>query len=525
MRKLILVLIFAYWIGPNFQSLASPKESFDRSQAFFSDSIHEMHLWMEKATFDKVVNPIEMGGDACKDDVRYGKVEKLTLTNKNPGHDQEMLEFKNVGIKVRGNRSCGNFVKQFKIKFNPDAKELKHNDKVIARMAQLFSDSGRDVQFGPEESARIKNQSFYGFKSLSLRKSSNDPTLAREKIAGEIFTFGGQMARMHHHEGAPESGGAVYRVGFVRLFVHMNSSAIGDDFGIYNITESIEKKMFETRWGQDVITHAFQANHGGASLENLSQLGDQELFSLYEPLQVDGKSFTDESELRWIQNVLPDLIKNSVINKENAAEITAKLEAERKKTREILNHFSNQLKEARSAEDLDAFIDVDQVVSYMVAANLTGHWDSLVGNRNNDFLIFNAKLNKWQIVVWDLDNTFGTPATNSLSFNSVWNAAHNEFPTNSLLFNKIMTFNKEKYNSRFREFLQNMYDFNPMNDRIVTLRGVLMGETQIWEVLFRFKNHRYAHGYCGANLKLKAVIGSDLNPEFNNWEEKKPRCQ
>jgi len=37
---------------------------------------------------------------------------------------------------------------------------------------------------------------------------------------------------------------------------------------------------------------------------------------------------------------------------------------------------------------------------------VTGHWDSALGNFNNDVLYFEKSANRWKIITWDMDNTF-----------------------------------------------------------------------------------------------------------------------
>jgi hypothetical protein len=100
------------------------------------------------------------------------------------------------------------------------------------------------------------------------------------------------------------------------------------------------------------------------------------------------------------------------------------------------------------------------------------------------------------------------------------------------LFSKVMRYFPEEYKNRYKHFLNGIYDLHAMNDKIIQLRDMLLtygqmpisGHDQAWEILFSFKNHRWAHAYCGIYHGKKALIGSDLKPVFENYAAKKPKC-
>lgn len=70
--------------------------------------------------------------------------------------------------------------------------------------------------------------------------------------------------------------------------------------------------------------------------------------------------------------------------------------------------FLKALGDVRSGADLEALVDKENVIAYNAICSLTGHWDSLNGNANNDYVYLDPKDGKWHVVVWDPDNSFGS---------------------------------------------------------------------------------------------------------------------
>ncbi len=73
-----------------------------------------------------------------------------------------------------------------------------------------------------------------------------------------------------------------------------------------------------------------------------------------------------------------------------------------------ISAFIEALAKVSSAQELDALVDKDNVLRYNALCALTGHWDSLNGNINNDYVYRNPKDGKWRVIVWDTDNSLGS---------------------------------------------------------------------------------------------------------------------
>lgn len=85
-----------------------------------------------------------------------------------------------------------------------------------------------------DEYPAIKNQRFYGFKTLSLSSGYNDNSLIREKVAGDIF----------RNLGVPAP-----RAAFYRLYVDCGDGAGSKYFGLYTMVEVPDKPMLNSWFG------------------------------------------------------------------------------------------------------------------------------------------------------------------------------------------------------------------------------------------------------------------------------------
>ncbi len=76
------------------------------------------------------------------------------------------------------------------------------------------------------------------------------------------------------------------------------------------------------------------------------------------------------------------------------------------------------LSSVSSGPDLGALMDKENLLAYNALVSLTGHWDSLNGNVNNDYIYRDRLSGRWYVIVWDTDNSFGSdwiPGLDTLS--------------------------------------------------------------------------------------------------------------
>ncbi|MBP9707961.1 MAG: CotH kinase family protein [Oligoflexales bacterium] len=373
---------------------SSPLNDFAQSdEKMFSSDVHHISLRLHRETFQKVT--LE---NHCRDSAPYGHVKELIFDA------SERLY--NIGIRVRGNTSCENFRKQYRIKFD--------------ETENIFEKNSLPLNLPPE----TEDQRLFGQKSISLRASQNDRSGIREQLAVKVFTDLAKLRAIFDVQGALGSGAAVYRTAYTRLDVlqvdDLNQGSV-EYFGLYNIAESIDNVFIESRYGKSAIDkkaksgHLFKTNLGLATLkpESLN-------LNYYEPEYVNGQKYKDE---------------------------------DRNQALEVISQLMRQIDQVQSREDLLALFDVDNLLAYLIGVSLTGHWDSLVANANNDYLFFNANISRWQIIAWDLDNTFGSDFGRNTAHYS-----HYDYVKNSQLFSKLLDYFRPEFDEKINDFKENYYN-------------------------------------------------------------------
>lgn len=351
------------------------------SRNIFNRAHHHIYITIHQSVFDKV---LEDGAAGIASG--YGLVDELVLNGE---------AIKNVGIKVRGNTSASQAKRQFKLKFDA-TKAFGWRNGAIA-----------DVALPPENDDRR----FFGENGFSIRASNNDPSRVRELISGKVFreaALGGEddkdgMRPWRLH------GGLVYRAGFATLYVTNGrrveegrdgaypgyrveyNGRLYDPKGLYLVTENIDKTFIKTRFerfpNEKVKGYLFNCDKGLASFDksDYSRVG-------WKLVMAKGKKAKDEKDFSKGDEKILDLI--------------------------------SFLDSKPSEADIRDRFDLDSVNGYLAGALMTTHWDSLVANRNNDFMFYlkrdvltadmkpvldadgkEVEEKKWYVITWDLDNT------------------------------------------------------------------------------------------------------------------------
>lgn len=412
-------------------------------ECLFNDDVHTILIQIHGQTMDKVL------GDGCNGiDSGYGHVHAFTINGK---------KFENVGIKVRGNTSRCNEKRQFKIKFNPKKAFRKWNDTVVW-------------------DKKYKKRRAYGLNTLNLRASTNDPSMIRERLSSEIFN------QVENLKPTFKRGGPAYRVSFAKVFITFEQTEpdpdrnftrkIGkyyyDYRGLYSLAEDIDDVFIKSRLG-NAPGVLFKGNLAKATFLPGSYHRNH-----YETEEV---ILTDEQEEAGIDE------------KEHADALMKK--------------FIEDIKNANSEDDWHHLVNVDSFLNYVAGIALTGHWDSLIGNANNDLIFYNEKTKKWQIIVWDLDNTLGVQMVswdqgrNQFHFHGnrfigpgmgIFHLGNLKFP----LFERLLHRNNPNFRAQLKDRLRKAvtpssnseYGFfskNKMNERVTYFRKATSGHVESWE--------------------------------------------
>lgn len=135
-------------------------------------------------------------------------------------------------------------------------------------------------------------------------------------------------------------------------------------------------------------------------------------------------------------------------------------------------------------------LDIDRVVSYAAVSLLTGHWDSYFWNVNNDYLYYNPDNNKWFIVPWDMDNSFGG---NIGKFDFHGEDIYSSFGSSGLLF--VSLWKNEEYkklfNDKIKECVTKYYNKNVFEAKIDKYKEILIKEAEKDPVIGRQKNNDF----------------------------------
>lgn len=208
---------------------------------------------------------------------------------------------------------------------------------------------GNTSRFAQKKSFKINvdkfggTEKFYGYDKINLKGSHNDPSILRERLG---YYFMRQM------------GGAAPLVNNVEVYIN------GEYKGIYVNFEQIDDDFMKTRFGNK-DGNLYKCLYG-ASLRNSDDVWDNAIFELE----------TNENE-----NDRSDLIELI----------------------DVLNNTSNQ----DFKTEIEKVLDIDHLLKYLAVEVLTGHWDGYSFNKNNYYLYHNTATDKFEVIMYDCDNTFG----------------------------------------------------------------------------------------------------------------------
>ncbi|MEQ9308142.1 MAG: CotH kinase family protein [Balneolaceae bacterium] len=205
------------------------------------------------------------------------------------------------------------------------------------------------VSFNTFENGR----EYRGLDKMNLNGEHNDPTIMRAKLSWDIFE--------HIDVPAPRSN-------HVKLYIN------NEYFGLYLNVEHIDNEFVKVRFGSDA-GNLYKSLYP-ADLSYISENPD------------DYKWSPD-----WADRRVYDLKTN---NQEDDYSDLASLISflENSSTQDFENEF-------------DDYFNVDGALRWMAVDILTGNWDNYWYNQNNFYLYNNPATNRFEIIPYDYDNTFG----------------------------------------------------------------------------------------------------------------------
>lgn len=195
-------------------------------------------------------------------------------------------------------------------------------------------------------------QTLYGLTTLNFNNGAYDPTLTRERIAGEIF---------RHYLPSP-------RMAYARVFLN------GEYRGIYVVVEQINRTMLR-QWFTDASGSRFKGDAPAGT-----RLGS--------------------SRLNWLGDSVDDYKDNYELKSTDDPAAWQRLI----RLIDDLNHTTGPEFE----ETIERRIDVDRALWYVAVDNLVVNLDDYVGAGHNYYLYFDRAANdRASILPWDLNESFG----------------------------------------------------------------------------------------------------------------------
>ncbi|MCC6547254.1 CotH kinase family protein [Candidatus Sumerlaeota bacterium] len=197
----------------------------------------------------------------------------------------------------------------------------------------------------------VAGRSFHGLESVDLNGDHNDATFLRRRMAHEILR---QM-------GLPSP-----RTHFVALYIN-------DAFWSIQIhTEHVDEEFADV-WFNNKDGNLFKCRNNGTHADLIKVVGEDYKNlgggGVYEETNNDPDS--DYTDLR-------DLIR-----------------------------AINDLDGAQRFDQFESYLNVDNWLRYIAVDVATGSWDDYWNGSNNYFLYHNTKTNRFEIIPYDYDNTFG----------------------------------------------------------------------------------------------------------------------
>jgi len=179
---------------------------------------------------------------------------------------------------------------------------------------------------------QIEDQRFYGFRQLSLKNNYDDPSMLREKVAGDIFRSAGLAAS---------------RTAFYTLYVDYGEGPVY--FGVYTMVEEVDDTVLDTQF-PDGGGNLYKPEGSGASFREGS-------FS-----EASFAKETNEDEADW-------------------SDVQALFAA--------LHDDSRTTDDSAWRAGLEAVFDVDKFLRYLATNTVIQNWDTY-GRMTQNYFLYNV---------------------------------------------------------------------------------------------------------------------------------------
>jgi len=191
---------------------------------------------------------------------------------------------------------------------------------------------------------QIDNQRFYGFKKLHLKNNFDDPSMLREKVAGDVFR---------------NAGLAGPRTAFYTVYVNHGDGPIY--FGVYTMVEDVENTLLDDYFSDD-DGNLYKPDGDAASFAN----------GTYDEDEYEKKTNEDEADFSDVSSLLS-----------------------------ILHDGTRTTDAVTWRTNLDAVFDTDVFLKYLATNTVIQNWDTYGKMTHNYYLYNNPNTNKLTWIPWD----------------------------------------------------------------------------------------------------------------------------
>jgi CotH kinase protein/Lamin Tail Domain/FlgD Ig-like domain len=263
----------------------------------------------------------------------------------------------------------------------------------------------------------IKGRKFYSLEKLNLNGEHNDPSIVRSKLCWDFYNGIGMVSTRATHA-------AVY---------------INDKYyGLYISIEHIDEEFLQKNYADD-SGNLWKCLFGS----DLVALGNDP--ELYKFVNGDGER------------------PYSLISNEEVDDYT-----QLSRLINLINDTSENFEDS-----LESILDVNSVIKYLATNVMVGGWDDYWSLSNNYYLYHNPTLDKFNLIPYDYDNTFGVAWWSHIDWETVDPYSFGKiFPGPRPLAEKIMI--SPKYRNLYSHFLEfysnNIFNTTEYFDRLIQLR-------------------------------------------------------
>lgn len=225
-------------------------------------------------------------------------------------------------------------------------------DSIGFRLRGNTSRDAKKKSFKVSFNSFVKGRQFHGIEKLNLNGEHNDPSIIRSKLVADIFgAIGVPASRANHAQ------------------VYIN----GLYYGLYVSVEHIDEEFLKKRFADD----------------------SGNLWKCLYP-----------ADLKYL-GTDPNLYKNVKNGTVPAYELSTNEEAGDYSALAHLIAVINNTPSAALADSLERYLHVHRVLQYLAVNTLVGSWDDYRSLMNNYYLYHIPSENRFTIIPYDYDNTFG----------------------------------------------------------------------------------------------------------------------